>query len=284
MKKRILTAAVLIAIAVPLLYFGGWCTVIFAAVVAIGGVMEILKTGKGKHWNPAVYIVTMLGALAIIFWYFIVCYIDKSAAFGTIPDPYIIRVNVVALAFFLIALLAIEVTTKEFMVEDVFYLFTMTVLICVAAQGIIFIRQEMGIKAIVFVVFCTYCCDTFALLSGMLWGKHKFAPITSPKKTWEGVFGGVAMATILGTVFYAIFPFFGNSNGYWLAAILSLILGVGAVWGDLIFSSIKRQWQIKDFGTIFPGHGGMLDRVDSLLLNILIFITFYSLLTMGIFK
>ncbi len=284
MKKRIITAAILIAIAVPLLYFGGWCTVVFSAVVAIGGVIEILKTGKGQHWNPAVYIITMLAALIIFLWYFIISYIDGTASFGTIPSPYIVRVNIVVLAIFLIMLLAVEVTTKEFMVNDVFYLFTMTFLICVASQGIVFIRETLGIKAIGYVVFTTYCCDTFALVCGMLFGKHKFAPITSPKKTWEGVIGGVAMATILGTAFYAIFPYSTNPNGYWIAAILALILGIGAVWGDLIFSSIKRQCRIKDFGTIFPGHGGMLDRVDSLLLNLLIFISFYGLITMGMFQ
>ena len=138
--------------------------------------------------------------------------------------------------------------------------------------------------AIGFVVFCTYCCDTFALVFGLSFGKHKFAPITSPKKTWEGVIGGVATATILGTAYYAIFPFFDKPYGYWVSAILALILGIGAVWGDLIFSSIKRQFSIKDFGTIFPGHGGMLDRVDSLLLNILIFITVFGIYSMGMFS
>lgn len=284
MKQRIITACALIAIAVPLLYFGGWCTVVFATVVGITGVIEILKTGKGKKWNPAVYVITILGSLMMIFWYFLINYFNKSTPIGSIPDPFIIRINVVVLAFYLIALLAVEVTTKNFLVNDVFYLFTMTVLICIASQGIIFIREEMGIKAIGFVVFVTYCCDTFALVFGLSFGKHKFAPITSPKKTWEGVIGGVASATILGTAYYAIFPFFDKPYGYWVSAILSLILGIGAVWGDLIFSSIKRQFSIKDFGTIFPGHGGMLDRVDSLLLNILIFITVFGIYSMGMFS
>lgn len=282
MKKRIITAAILIAITVPLIYLGGWWTVGFVAVAIMGGIVEILKAAKEKKWNPAVYIVTIAGSLGIFLWWFIICYVNGDTKLLEIPNPYIVRVNVVYLAAFLIALLSIEVTTKNFMMDDVFYLFTMSFLICVGGQGVIFIRQELGLVVFIYIVFCTYMCDTFALVFGRLFGKHKFAPITSPKKTWEGVIGGVAMATILGFVFTLIFPLRATDN--WVFIPLSFVLGVGAVWGDLIFSSIKRHMGIKDFGTLLPGHGGILDRIDSLLFNILVYISAFGFITMGVFK
>lgn len=282
MKKRVITAIILIAIAVLLIYLGGWWTVGLVTFGCIGGVIEILRTGKNRNWNPAVYIVTMLGALMMLFWWFIMCYIDQTAELFTIPNPYQIRVNVIAIAAFLIGLLTVEVSTKKFMMNDVYYLFTMTFFICLAGQGLIMIRQELGLNVLAYVVFCTYCCDTFAFLTGRFFGKHQFAPITSPKKTWEGVIGGVGITTILGFIFFLIFPF--TDTYFWLIPIFSLILAIGAVCGDLIFSSIKRQLQLKDFGTLLPGHGGILDRIDSLLFNILIFIAVYGFVSMGAFS
>ena len=159
----------------------------------------------------------------------------------------------------------------------------MTFLLTIAGQTVIYMRQELGLQLLGYIVFCTYCCDTFALISGKLFGKHQFAPITSPKKTWEGTIGGVLVTTILGVVYYLIFPFLGMEY-IWLIPIVSFVLGVGAVSGDLIFSSIKRQVEIKDFGTLLPGHGGILDRVDSLLFNLLLFISVYGFITMGVFR
>lgn len=104
--------------------------------------------------------------------------------------------------------------------------------------------------------------DTFAYLTGMLLGKHKFFERISPKKTWEGTIGG-AVFTIVGAY---VFSFFINdfTNFEWMG--LGLVIVIFGTFGDLIESMIKRTYGIKDSGKIMPGHGGILDRLDSILI------------------
>ena len=113
---------------------------------------------------------------------------------------------------------------------------------------------------VVFVVGATWWSDTGALFAGKFFGRHKMAPNISPAKTWEGSFGGLVFSAIWGVAF-----------GHWIhldpghAIILSLLCGVFGQLGDLCESALKRDLGLKDLGVVFPGHGGVLDRVDSLL-------------------
>ena len=111
-----------------------------------------------------------------------------------------------------------------------------------------------------------FLCDSVAMFSGMLFGKHKLAPDISPKKTREGSIGGVVggtLATLLyGWIITLVLPVEAN---YLYLAVYGLIGSVVSQMGDLSFSYVKRQNKIKDFGSIFPGHGGVLDRFDSVI-------------------
>jgi phosphatidate cytidylyltransferase len=103
--------------------------------------------------------------------------------------------------------------------------------------------------------------DTGGLFFGMLFGKHKMAPIISPKKTWEGAIGGAVLGTAAATA-TAIFLW----DGEWaIGLIVGAVTVVGAVFGDLVESALKRDVDIKDMGGALPGHGGILDRIDSML-------------------
>ncbi len=103
--------------------------------------------------------------------------------------------------------------------------------------------------------------DTFAYFSGVLFGKHPMAPHISPKKTWEGLAGAV-VATTIGTAWVFAYAL---DDYWWLGAMVGVMGVITATCGDLIESAVKRDLQVKDMGTILPGHGGILDRVDSLL-------------------
>jgi len=103
--------------------------------------------------------------------------------------------------------------------------------------------------------------DTFAYLTGKFFGKHKMAPRISPKKTWEGFAGGVVLTLILGFFVEQYFP---ELRGNWM--IVGFLVSVFAPLGDLVESQLKRSFAVKDSGNIIPGHGGVLDRLDSFLI------------------
>jgi phosphatidate cytidylyltransferase len=125
-----------------------------------------------------------------------------------------------------------------------------------------FLRLEPGAAWIVCVLAITFLSDTGAYFTGRLWGHHHMAPYISPKKSWEGAFGGLVVATLVGA---GLVPLLGLPIAVWMGALLGAIGSIAGQAGDLAESLIKRQVNIKDSGHIIPGHGGILDRIDSLL-------------------
>ena len=118
--------------------------------------------------------------------------------------------------------------------------------------------------------------DTFAHFFGTKIGRVKLCPNVSPNKTVEGMIGGTIFGTFIPTVYFL--TFISQSANVLLTIVMSLTLSLIAQFGDLVFSAIKRKYGVKDYGNIMPGHGGVLDRVDSLLFAILAFtfaITFF---------
>lgn len=133
------------------------------------------------------------------------------------------------------------------------------------------INERIPYTLALFVIIWTN--DTFAYLSGMAFGKHRLFERLSPKKSWEGFFGGAIMSVVAALIFNFFFPAKGTM--YWiLFAVLSC---VASVFGDFVESLIKRNAGIKDSGTLLPGHGGILDRTDSLLLASPIIFIYLSL-------
>lgn len=112
--------------------------------------------------------------------------------------------------------------------------------------------------------------DTGAFFAGHFWGRHKLAPRISPGKTWEGILGGLVFS-VAAAVLFTTLPM---GVSWYLAVVFGLLIGVAAALGDLAESLIKRQTHVKDSGQFFPGHGGMLDRLDSILFAVLIVFLF----------
>jgi phosphatidate cytidylyltransferase len=126
---------------------------------------------------------------------------------------------------------------------------------------ILLARPFNGLERVMTLVVLVGCNDTFAYLTGVLFGKHPLAPKISPKKTWEGLIGSLVFTTIGGAIaFVAIMD-----SQWWLGALAGLLTVFTATSGDLIESALKRDMAIKDMGDLLPGHGGILDRLDSVL-------------------
>ena len=157
--------------------------------------------------------------------------------------------------------------------SGLYFLVSLVVFIGLSFKLIV-ITRNFDITYIIYLLLITTITDTFALISGMLVGNHKLCPKISPKKTVEGLIGGVLMGTFVATSFY--FTVINSSVSLVFLIFITALLCVVGQLGDLVFSSIKRYYDIKDFSNLIPGHGGILDRFDSLVYVTLAFILLYG--------
>ncbi len=252
MKTRVIAAAALL----PLLFLvifvlpEIWAAVLVAAITAIGAYELLWRTGTVKHLRLNLYSAAAaafislnsffsfdgvwLQAGILLFW--VLIFLELMLLFGKIDFEKALLCIVAGLVipYFLSALVRI-------------------------------LNTPQGRFVILIPFIMAFLSDSGAYFAGRAFGKHKLAPSISPKKTVEGVVGGVAGA-ILGMVIYCIVLqyFFDFRVNYLYAAIYGLLGSLAAVFGDLCFSVIKRQTGIKDYGNLIPGHGGILDRFDSM--------------------
>ncbi len=128
---------------------------------------------------------------------------------------------------------------------------------------ILLARTNNGFERVMTFVILVSCNDTFGYIVGVLFGRHPMAPKISPKKSWEGLAGSLIFTVLGGTLaFYYIMDM-----KWWIGAVVGLMIVFTATCGDLIESAMKRDLELKDMGTLLPGHGGMLDRLDSVLIS-----------------
>lgn len=138
--------------------------------------------------------------------------------------------------------------------------------------------ENHGLFLILFAMFCAWMTDVFAYFAGSFLGKHKLCPKISPKKTVEGAIGGVLGCVLSTVILYAIFSnlvFETQTNNYLGVVLMTIFLSIISMCGDLTASVIKRNFEIKDFGKLIPGHGGVLDRFDSM---IFVLVALYAVL------
>lgn len=129
-------------------------------------------------------------------------------------------------------------------------------------------KSVSGVYVYLLAFIGAWVCDTFAYFTGRFFGKHKLIPEISPKKTIEGSIGGIVF-TVGGFALYTFIvnAAFGQSLSYVKVCIIGFVLSIISQIGDLVASSVKRQYDLKDYGNLFPGHGGVLDRFDSVMLT-----------------
>lgn len=257
MVKRILTGIILVAVFVPILIFSH--TFAFVAVIAALsaiGMLEMLKC-LGFLKSPAVAVPALFlaGASPIFARYF--------------PENYeYLTVGVGAFMIYLLYLNAYCVIMRD----SVSYAGCMSVFgTCMYITGgftsLVFLRDMRGGEYLFLLVFLgAWGTDTLAYFTGMLFGRHKLIPEVSPKKTVEGAIGGTLGCGLAFVLFGVIVSGITEVEMHLgLLFIAGIIAAVVSQFGDLTASVIKRQHDVKDYGRIFPGHGGVLDRFDSII-------------------
>ena len=143
-------------------------------------------------------------------------------------------------------------------------------------MSLFYLYRNIGLELIVFLFLITIITDTYAYLVGRLIGKTKLLESISPNKTWEGTIGGSLVGTFVCVVYYLTLI---NTNAsVFNVSIIVLFLSLIGQFGDLFFSAIKRKFKVKDFSNLMPGHGGVLDRLDSIIFVMLAFTFFITII------
>ena len=184
-------------------------------------------------------------------------------------------INKVLFTLIIYFILLVFYDRKEYNIEICTFLTAFASLIIVVFTEFYVIR-EANLNVFLYLFMITILTDTFAYIGGRLFGKHKLIESVSPNKTIEGSVIGSFIGTILPTAFYVFMINPGESIV--IAFIITLILSIIGQLGDLVFSSIKRYYDIKDYSNIMPGHGGILDRLDSIIFVIMGYIVILSIL------
>ncbi len=266
MKTRVLGAVLIVALFLPFLIVGELPFAIFMTVLGIMGLYELLKVRESKKEFPL-----FLKVFAYLLTIYFCLYNTDSITFS-----YMFDYKVMAFIIFLFLSPMVFINnTKKYNLSDALFLIG-SVLFIGFSFNLIIITRNYDITYIIYLLLITTITDTFALFTGMLVGEHKLCPKISPKKTIEGLVGGVFMGTFIATVFYN--TVISSSVSLVLVIFASLGLCLVGQLGDLVFSSIKRYYGVKDFSSLIPGHGGILDRFDSLIFVTLAFILLFGIL------
>ena len=269
MLKRVITSIVGLVVFLPLLIFSHtYAGALLAQLFGFFTVFEICNAAKFlKKFTLSIPLFLVgIGVPLIIF-------------FKSTRENFFCYFLVV---FFLLALwmLAVAVFSKgKIKLEDCAIVFVMYFYAIFSFNAVYLLRFEEKGEFIFFLPFAVaWFTDIFSLFSGKLFGRHKLIPDVSPKKTVEGAIGGFLTAVLLTVLYGFLVSLFSNVKANYPALIIAAVLmSLFSIVGDLVASLVKRHYQIKDFGWLLPGHGGVLDRFDSVLASAAILIILYDL-------
>lgn len=254
---RLFSSIVLVVLALTTILAGGYvlaAVLLFLAFTAYRELMKACKLGaEGKKLNGLEWI-----------------------GYGGIGVYYLFMVFVENKIFLLLVLITILVsfmflyvfTFPKYRAEQIMCAFFCVAYAPVMLSFIYLVRTlPYGIYTVWMIFISSWICDSCAYVVGMLTGRHKLAPVLSPKKSIEGAIGGVAGSAIVGAVYayFIVEPVIQEQKVTWIFVLISALGAVISQVGDLAASAVKRNHDIKDYGKLIPGHGGVMDRFDSVI-------------------
>lgn len=254
MKQRLLTAIIAIIIFVPIVLYGEWPFILMAYTVAFIALFELMRMYKPEK------VYTYMG-ISSVFLALLMVPMDEIVIGNYVMTKFSI---IIYLVVFL--LLFVVLSKNKFTFDDAGFVIVATLYIGLAFYFVSMLRMT-GLHYFLFTLFAIWATDTGAYFSGRFLGKRKLWPSISPNKTIAGALGGLVIALIVGIGFYLVYPF---EESLLFIIVITIVISVFAQLGDLVASAIKRHYDVKDSGTIFPGHGGIIDRFDSILFVVII--------------
>lgn len=264
MKQRVLSGVVIAVVAISVLLLMN--TVVFPIVWTVLAVMAVYEIEKVTQIKNKALVVLSLAFSALF------C---LNECFGVVEVSYSAVLAIYVLIMLTIMLIGYDITKFE----HVAVAFFASIAVPFAFSIFVYLRdinvhsngkfsKTEGVYLILLVLVCSWLTDVFAYFTGRAFGKHKLCPKISPKKTVEGAIGGIIIPAVINIIVLAVFEKFffdGTVIPYWAMLIISPVLSVASMLGDLSASTIKRNFGVKDFSNLIPGHGGIMDRFDSCL-------------------
>lgn len=253
MKQRIITAVIAAAIFIPIVMVGKLPFLLLVYLLASIGLYELMKMKKMRVFSfEAIFSHVLLWILLLP---------SDYSAFLTENNYDKVQIFFIGV---LVLLLYTVISKNVFSFDDAGFL---VITILYLGMGFYYLfetrdRDTLGLVYILLTLFTIWATDSGAYFIGKAIGKRKLWPEISPNKTIEGFFGGVLSALIVGVLFYV---FSSLDYSLWRMLLISLIIAIFGQLGDLVQSAYKRHYGVKDSGKLLPGHGGILDRLDSLI-------------------
>jgi phosphatidate cytidylyltransferase len=301
-SNRVVVALFLTLLAIPAIIIGNWLIVLFALVGLLFATHEILTVRTEQNYPLPIRIFVYLMMVGMIFFIFVE---NNLTNFGINFNQWSFAtgLNQLELPTFLLTVLVAtlffsSITDVRFKVQDATYLITMAIILSLSFQAFLFLRfypefifnESRSLIAnsflLLYAAMGTFFTDIGAYLIGTFFGKHKMNIRVSKNKTWEGFAGGVGVSFLGSFTFGMVLAFMGTpllpfltlNQWYWIL-LMSMAMPLIATLGDFTFSIIKREFGIKNFSNILGEHGGILDRVDSFSMVVLVVALIISLIS-----
>ena len=266
MKQRIISAIIAFMIFIPIFIVGGKIFSVAFYILTLIGLREFMNAREKDKKFPD--FIRLISYILISFLYFVNTY-DAGMSFSI--DYRIIA----GLSLTLLLPVILYHNEKVYNVRDAFYLLG-GVFFLGFSMSLFYMYRTHSLSLIIFLFLITMITDSYAYFTGRLIGKTKLIESISPNKTWEGTIGGSLVGTFVCTVYYL--TIIDPTASVIVISLIVLLLSLVGQLGDLFFSAIKRRFRVKDFSNLMPGHGGVLDRLDSIIFVMLTFTFFLNIL------
>lgn len=268
---RLISGIVLVAIALLAFIFGGEILLGISVFISIAGYLELCRAVGVKEKDKKINALEIVGIIGILAYYVVLYFFpaveegNAAMSMGNVLYAVIPVIGVFMLSMLLYVVCFPKYRSEQIMANVFNFLYAPVMLSFIYLTR----EQEAGKYIVWLILISSWGCDTCAYVVGMLIGKKKIFPVLSPKKSLEGCIGGVVGAGLIAAL-YAIFAVENVFPDKRVTIVITVICMVGAVMsqvGDLAASAIKRNHEIKDYGKLIPGHGGIMDRFDSVIVT-----------------